>query len=161
MPYARSATTTLHSHSFEFCARTSGAHRRNERANRTINVKPAPSTPEASFGKLLCRLRLGAGLSQEMLAERAGVSVKTVSALESGARRNPYHGTVALLADALSLSKKARARLAAVAVRPYRPREAHDQLFRRSTTSRHSCPASWDARTRWRRSARSLQDSAL
>jgi predicted ATPase/DNA-binding XRE family transcriptional regulator len=93
--------------------------------------------PEASFGKLLCRLRRGAGLSQEMLAERAGVSVKTVSALENGARRNPYHGTVALLADALSLSKKARATLAAAAVRPYRPREG----ARSTLPPKHNLPA--------------------
>jgi predicted ATPase len=72
-----------------------------------------------------------------MLAERAGVSVKTVSALESGARRNPYHGTVALLADALSLSKKARARLAAAAVRPYRPR----QSARSTLPPKHNLPA--------------------
>jgi predicted ATPase len=70
-----------------------------------------------------------------MLAERAGVSVKTVSALESGARRNPYRGTVAMLADALSLSKKARVSLAAAAVRAYRPREGA-----RSLPPRHNLP---------------------
>ena len=99
-------------------------------------VKPKPSAPEASFGKLLFRLRIGAGLSQEALAERAGVSVKTVSALENGARRNPYRGTVAQLADALSLSKEARARLAAAAVRPYRPRDRARFAFPR----RHNLP---------------------
>lgn len=118
-------------------ARVARNRRRNEWAkSRTNKVKPATFTPEASFGKLLCRFRIAAGLSQETLAERAGVSVKTVSALESGARRNPYRGTVAMLADALSLSKKARASLATAAVRAYRPREGG----RLALPPRHNLP---------------------
>ena len=77
---------------------------------------------QAPFGTLLRYFRLGAGVSQETLAERAGLSVKTIAALETGARKAPYQRTVAMLSDALLLPKKARARLAAAALRPYRPR---------------------------------------
>ncbi len=38
------------------------------------------------FGDLLRRLRLAAGLSQEALAERAGLSARGISDLERGAR---------------------------------------------------------------------------
>ena len=56
------------------------------------------------FGSLLRRYRLAAGLSQEQLAERAGLSARAVSALERGVRQAPYRETVRLLADALALS---------------------------------------------------------
>src|SRR5215469_3106587 len=73
---------------------------------------------------LLRRFRREAGLSQEALAERAQTSVKTISALESGARRAPYRETVALLTQALQLAPEARALLAVAASRPHRPRLA-------------------------------------
>jgi predicted ATPase/transcriptional regulator with XRE-family HTH domain len=62
----------------------------------------AAGPPE--FGTLLRSFRLTAGLSQEALAERAGLSSHGVSALEWGYRRTPRRGTLALLAGALSLS---------------------------------------------------------
>jgi DNA-binding XRE family transcriptional regulator len=43
-----------------------------------------------TFGSRLRRLRHRTGLTQEMLAERAGVSVATVGALEEGQRRRPH-----------------------------------------------------------------------
>src|SRR6185312_13277334 len=65
----------------------------------------AVRAPEArggqSLGSHLRRLRLRAGLSQEALAERAGVGVATVASLEEGRRRRPYPSTMAALADAL------------------------------------------------------------
>jgi transcriptional regulator with XRE-family HTH domain len=67
------------------------------------------------FGDLLKRQRLSAGLTQQQLAERAGLSVKAVSALESGARRTPRRDTVALLAEALCLSPPERMRFEAAA----------------------------------------------
>ena len=63
----------------------------------------------ASFGDLLKRHRLTAGLSQEELAERAGLSPRGVSDLERGARTNPRPGTVRLLAEALQLAEADRA----------------------------------------------------
>src|SRR5258706_12046367 len=68
-----------------------------------------------SLGVLLRRSRLAAGLTQEELAARAGLSAKAISALESGARRAPRTATRPLLADALGLSGPERALLAATA----------------------------------------------
>src|SRR5262249_30093878 len=68
----------------------------------------------ASFGELLRRYRLAAGLTQEALAERTGLSVRGLSDLERGARRSPYPGTVRRLVQALNLSDAERADLQAV-----------------------------------------------
>jgi predicted ATPase len=76
----------------------------------------------ASFGELLRNLRLAAGISQEMLAERARMSSDGISVLERGIRRFPQRDTVAQLADALHLSAGDRERLEAAAVRPQQPR---------------------------------------
>jgi predicted ATPase/transcriptional regulator with XRE-family HTH domain len=69
----------------------------------------------ASFGALLKRQRLAAGLTQEGLAERAGLSAKAVSDLERDPARTPRLGTVALLANALGADPAARAQLLAAA----------------------------------------------
>src|SRR5579884_3452685 len=45
------------------------------------------------FGCLLQRQRLAAGLSQEELAERAGLSRRGISDLERGVRRSPLPAT--------------------------------------------------------------------
>ena len=76
----------------------------------------------AVFGKLLRHFRLEAGLSQDMLAERARMSAETIGALERGVRRSPYQETVSLLATALGLGAGDRVRLEAAAARPQRPR---------------------------------------
>ncbi|RIQ20667.1 ATP-binding protein [Jiangella rhizosphaerae] len=57
------------------------------------------------FASLLRRHRLAAGLSQEELAEKAGLSSDAVAALERGRRRAPRPLTVRLLATALNLSE--------------------------------------------------------
>jgi transcriptional regulator with XRE-family HTH domain len=57
---------------------------------------------KAPFAPVLRQLREAAGLSREELAERAGVAVAVVKALERGARRPPA-GAVGPLADALEL----------------------------------------------------------
>jgi predicted ATPase/DNA-binding XRE family transcriptional regulator len=69
----------------------------------------------SAFGAMLRRLRLAASLTQEGLAERAGVSAKAVGELERDAARLPRLETVALLADALGLGPDDRARLVAAA----------------------------------------------
>ncbi|MBW3632806.1 MAG: helix-turn-helix domain-containing protein [Chloroflexi bacterium] len=62
----------------------------------------------STFGELLRQHRLAAGLIQEELAERAGLSARGISDLERGARSHPHRETVQLLADALGLSGAAR-----------------------------------------------------
>ncbi|MCC2627565.1 MAG: hypothetical protein K0S14_1215 [Thermomicrobiales bacterium] len=66
----------------------------------------------SQFGERLRRLRVAAGLSQEALAERSGLSVQAIGALETGKRRRPYPHTLAALADALGLTERERAELA-------------------------------------------------
>jgi predicted ATPase/DNA-binding XRE family transcriptional regulator len=61
-----------------------------------------------SFGAQLRLHRLAAGLSQEALAESAGLSVRGISDLERGVRNAPHPGTLARLADALGLDATAR-----------------------------------------------------
>lgn len=72
-----------------------------------------------AFGTLLRRLRLAAGLTQEGLAERAGISLKAVNQLERDPSRRPRLDTVMLLADALGLDSSRRSRLLSAA-RPNR-----------------------------------------
>ena len=76
-----------------------------------------------SFGELLRQTRLAAGLTQEALAERAGVSAKAVSDLERDPDRTPRLDTIGLLADALGLDPGERAGLLAAA-RPQPPNGA-------------------------------------
>jgi predicted ATPase/DNA-binding XRE family transcriptional regulator len=71
--------------------------------------------PRSAFGGVLKRYRLAAGLTQEELAERAGLSVRGISDLERGRRTHPYFETVRLLADALALEDEERAALMAAA----------------------------------------------
>ena len=67
------------------------------------------------FGQLLRRHRLAAVLTQESLAERAGISATGIAALEAGRRRAPRASTIALLLDALDLDHAARTELIAAA----------------------------------------------
>jgi len=62
------------------------------------------ATADPAFGALLKRHRLAAGLTQEALAARSGVSPRAVSALEGDPARLPRLDSVALLADALGLA---------------------------------------------------------
>lgn len=68
-----------------------------------------------SFGSLLRRFRTLAGLSQEQLAERAGLTPNAIGALERGERRRPYPHTLQVLAEALHLSDADRATLISAA----------------------------------------------
>jgi len=74
------------------------------------------------FGALLRQHRLAAGLTQEALAERAGLSAVGIGVLERGARQLPQRATVELLAKALHLTTASAAELEAAAARPERPR---------------------------------------
>jgi predicted ATPase/DNA-binding XRE family transcriptional regulator len=70
---------------------------------------------EGSFGTRLRRLREAAGLTQEELASRAGLSSDAVSRLERGQRKHPYPHTVRALAATLNLSEDERDALIASA----------------------------------------------
>ena len=66
-------------------------------------------------GELLRHHRIAAALSQEALAERAGLSVRAIGDLERGIHQVPRLETVRLLADALRLDEVGRAELLAAA----------------------------------------------
>ncbi len=72
---------------------------------------------DVSFGARLRWLRETAGLTQEELASRAGLTRKAISMLERGERRRPYPHTVRSLAAALGLSEDERATLLATVLR--------------------------------------------
>ncbi len=68
-----------------------------------------------AFGHLLKRLRTAGDLTQEELAERASVSVRSISDLERGPAHLPRRDTVQLLADGLRLRGAERERFIALA----------------------------------------------
>ena len=68
-----------------------------------------------SFGSMLRRQRRADGLTQEELAELAGISPRELGAIETDAVRRPQRPTVERLASALQLSRVDRERFVAVA----------------------------------------------
>jgi predicted ATPase/DNA-binding CsgD family transcriptional regulator/DNA-binding XRE family transcriptional regulator len=86
-----------------------------EKTPNTVHTVYAAKLERAPFGALLLRLRAAAGLTQEQLAARAGLSPNAISALESGKRRAPRFATVELLAAALALDGQQRHELVAAA----------------------------------------------
>jgi predicted ATPase/DNA-binding CsgD family transcriptional regulator/transcriptional regulator with XRE-family HTH domain len=74
---------------------------------------PSPPTSAATFGAQLRQYRERAGLTQEALADQAGLARNAISALERGERQRPYPHTVQALADALQLSADERTTLLA------------------------------------------------
>jgi tetratricopeptide (TPR) repeat protein/transcriptional regulator with XRE-family HTH domain len=56
-----------------------------------------------SFGSLVRRYRRDAELTQEALAERAGLSVRVIRKIETGSQHRPRLDTVQLLLDALAI----------------------------------------------------------
>jgi transcriptional regulator with XRE-family HTH domain/tetratricopeptide (TPR) repeat protein len=78
------------------------------------------------FAGLLRQLRAAARLTQEELAEAAGVSFRTVSDLERGINRTARNDTARLLAGALGLAGPERAAFVAAA----RGRIAADEVLR-------------------------------
>jgi predicted ATPase/transcriptional regulator with XRE-family HTH domain len=76
-----------------------------------------PRADPPPFGRLLRRLRVAAGLTQEALAERAGLSARGLSDLERGIHAAPRQDTLDLLVTALSVGPDDRAALVAAARR--------------------------------------------
>ena len=96
------------------------------------------SAGEPPFGALLKQYRQAAGLTQERLAERAGLSVRAISDLERGVNRTPRQETLDLLAQALRLPPRKRALLAASA----RPASDLTDAWEPQTHPPHHVPAS-------------------
>src|SRR5262249_39725681 len=71
------------------------------------------------FGLLLRQYRIAAGLTQEALAERAGLGTRSVQHLESG-ENLPHRETLERLASSLGLQAEQRSRFEAAA-RPRLP----------------------------------------
>ena len=71
----------------------------------------APHDSERTFANLLLRYRQAAALTQEELAERSGLTSRTISDLERGRTARPYYRSVRLLAEALDLPSPARENL--------------------------------------------------
>jgi predicted ATPase/DNA-binding XRE family transcriptional regulator len=88
---------------------------------------------ESSLRTRLRRLREAAGLTQEELALRAGLTPNAVSDLERGKTRRPYPHTVRSLADALSLSEDDRTSLLAAVPRRDAPAPEISSPVPRST----------------------------
>ena len=107
-----------------------------------------PVTDDASLAGRLRALREAAGLSQEELAERAGLSSHAISALERGTRTRPYPHTVRALCDALGADADARAAL--IAAVPARTRSTRPVT---PPPPRGRCPCRpppcWDATKTW------------
>lgn len=83
-----------------------------------------------SFGATLRRFRQAANLTQEELAERAGLSARGIGDIERGVSLSPYQATVRQLADALALPPDERA-----------------DLLRAAHRRRHSAPRPSQSRT--------------
>ena len=84
--------------------------RRRRGGGGTVAGQPAPD-----FAGLLRQLRAEAGLTQEELAEAAGLGLRTVSDLERGAHRTAHQDTARSLADALRLTEPVRGLFVAAA----------------------------------------------
>src|SRR5215467_8309043 len=72
-------------------------------------------TTSGAFGDVLRHLREANGLTQESLAERAGLSARAISALERGVNRVPRHDTLQRLTSALALTARQREALMSAA----------------------------------------------
>ncbi|MGI9253446.1 MAG: helix-turn-helix domain-containing protein [Thermomicrobiales bacterium] len=81
---------------------------------------------ECEFGRYLQRIRHLCGLTQDQLAERAGLSSRCISDLERGINASPRATTVGRLSDALQLDAQGREQMIRVAVC------ARDQVYGRA-----------------------------
>lgn len=120
------------------------SHRRHFKYQRrsivlNIAMTGALGTSEVTFATILRNHRQRAGLTQERLAELAGLSVNAVSALERGERRRPYPHTINALAKALRLRGEELAELRGLARR--QPINASQQgISQQATASARPLP---------------------
>jgi predicted ATPase/transcriptional regulator with XRE-family HTH domain len=132
-------------------------NRQNNRQHATALTYPVVeegrrevNESQETFAALFRRMRKAAGLSQEELAERAGVSVRSVTNIEGGALHLPRQETLHLLAAALELTTGQEADLRA-AVRAQRrsraqrltdglPASAKRHSARVTSSAQHAAP---------------------
>jgi predicted ATPase/DNA-binding XRE family transcriptional regulator len=114
-----------------------------------LDVNPTVQSPEpgpVQFGEVLRNHRRAAGLTQEELAERAGVSPRSISGLERGEGATPRRDTVSQLVQALGLDGAQRAEFQAMVARrrPPGPRllPSSPVSIRLGDDSRHNLPRS-------------------
>src|SRR5438105_9453363 len=67
----------------------------------SARLRTPPMGDESTFADLLRRHRAAAGLTQQELGERAGLSLRGLSDIERGLRRAPHRDTVLRLGEAL------------------------------------------------------------
>ena len=77
------------------------------------------SEDDGVFAIRLRALRQAAGISQQELADRSGLSVRAISNLERGRTRWPYRNSLERLADSLTLAGTQREDFIAVGRRPF------------------------------------------
>ncbi|GGU24362.1 XRE family transcriptional regulator [Lentzea flava] len=111
----------------------------------------------SQFGVLLRQWRQRAGLSQEALAQLAGVGIRTVRGLEIGERTDPRMGTVRSLADALKLTGAERAELFAAAGRD-EPVQAEPVRFDPLAEAAETLKVAVEARWRREEEQRQIHD---
>jgi tetratricopeptide (TPR) repeat protein/transcriptional regulator with XRE-family HTH domain len=74
-----------------------------------LTAEPCPGY--STFGLMLRHHRQCAGLTQEELGRRAGLTSRAIGDMERGRSRRPYPRSVRMLADALALEARPRAEL--------------------------------------------------
>ena len=111
-------------------------HTGSDMANVEVDSSPA----DAEFGELLRRHRLAQGLTQDALAERAGLSAHGIQKLERGATR-PYRATAERLSRALQLKGQLEVQFISAA-RPVPRRRTTETLDWQPTGNRlpHNLP---------------------
>ena len=101
---------------------------------------PGGMSERVPFGRLLRDFRVGVGLTQDELAERARMSAGGISVLERGIRTAPRRETIALLSSALGLSEADHQRLEESAARPPRARRRNTGVEREDDVNFHNLP---------------------
>src|SRR5262252_2634512 len=99
--------------------------------------------PSGGFGDVLRRYRTDRGLTQEELAERAGLSARGVQDLERGLRLAPQAVTIRRLADALGLEDVERVRLLRAVDRTRSSGRLRPDLAAEASTGTHEQNTDW------------------
>src|SRR5580700_9106639 len=105
-----------------------------------METGPVAEQPALSFANLLRQLRAQVRLTQEELAEAAGLSPRSVSDLERGITRTARRDTALLLAEALGLSGPVREAFVEAA----RGRAPATDVLAALTASRNNLPTPVD-----------------